>query len=94
MGQTGVSSVLEGKKSSSNANAKDSALGAPNISDFIGGIKDELSKVTWTSREEMKLYIKVVVLSTLVFGLGVYAVDVIIQGVLQGLNAVVQMIGG
>ncbi|MDP1836593.1 MAG: preprotein translocase subunit SecE [Chlamydiales bacterium] len=93
MGHIGVSSVLEGKKNGS-ASAPEAPLGVASVGDFIGGMKDELSKVTWTSREEMQLYIKVVVLSTLVFGLGVYAVDVIIQGVLHGLNAIVQFIGG
>lgn len=64
------------------------------VGQFIADMKDELGKVTWTSPDEMQLYIKVVVLSTLTFGFGVYAVDLVIQATLHGLSAVVQWIGG
>ena len=84
--------MLEGKKNG--ATTQDSALSAQGVGEFVGGIKDELSKVTWTSRDEMQLYIKVVVASTLVFGLGIYFVDLVIQGVLTGLGAIVRLIGG
>ncbi len=85
--------MLEGKKNGSAA-AQDSALSAHKVGDFIGDMKDELAKVTWTSREEMQLYIKVVVLSTLVFGLGIYVADLLIQSVLFGLGTLVRVIGG
>lgn len=64
------------------------------VNELAGNVREELSKVTWTSREEMQLYIKVVVLSTLAFGLGVYIVDVFIQSILNGLGTLVQLISG
>ncbi len=97
MSQAGVVGVLEQKKNGavkSSTNAPEKTIGTESIGSFIGDMKGELAKVTWTSREEMQLYIKVVVMSTLVFGLGIYFVDLIIQGVLMGLGAVVRLIGG
>ncbi len=95
MSQAGVAGVLEQKKNGvSKSVSVPDKIGTERIGDFIGDMKSELAKVTWTNREEMQLYIKVVVLATLVFGLGIYFVDLIIQGVLLGLGTIVRLIGG
>lgn len=41
--------------------------------------KDEMKKVTWTSKKELVSGVKLVVLSVCVFGLSVYAVDLSLQ---------------
>lgn len=62
--------------------------------DFVGDIKTELKKVSWTNREELKVYTKVVVGVTFFFGLAVYFADVCIQYGLAGLNTVLRLITG
>jgi len=83
---------VEGRKAGANATQK--AIQPPKIGEFIGEMKAELAKVTWTSQEEMKVYVQVVLGATLVFGFGIYAVDLVIQSVLQGLGVIVRFLGG
>ncbi|MEI8366402.1 MAG: preprotein translocase subunit SecE [Parachlamydiaceae bacterium] len=61
---------------------------------FIGSIKDEFKKISWTNPEELRLYTKLVVAMTFVCGMGIYFLDIIIQAVLSGLNVFMRLIGG
>lgn len=61
---------------------------------FISGIREELKKVTWTSKEELKLFSKIVLGATFVFGIGIYVADLCVKGALDGLNLVVRAIWG
>ena len=72
----------------------ESKLSKTSISDFVGDVKAEVGKITWTSREEMQTYVKVVIGATFFFGMGIYLVDVIIQGILNGLSVLTRLIGG
>lgn len=58
------------------------------------GVREEFSRVSWTSRAELKAYTKIVVVATFVVGLGIYAMDLIVQGVLGGLAAIFKAIIG
>lgn len=62
--------------------------------EFIAGVKSEIHKITWTDREELIFYTKIVVFSTLSFGLGIYALDLTIQGVLSALSYFMGLISG
>ncbi len=62
--------------------------------DFLEGIKSEFKKVTWTSRDELIVYTKVVVAFTFIFGMAVYFTDVIIHQFLTGLNGAIRLITG
>ena len=73
---------------------KDAALNAWKPKEFIGEIKDELSKITWTSPEELKAYTQIVVGATFAFGMGIYLLDLLIQSVLTGLASAVHLIAG
>jgi preprotein translocase subunit SecE len=55
----------------------------PKLGAVIREYKEELKKVSWTSKEELKLFTKVVVGTTFVFGLGIYFVDLVIIGALH-----------
>ena len=46
---------------------------------YLQEFKDELKKVTWTSREELRFFTKIVVGATFVFGIGIYVVDLVIK---------------
>ncbi len=61
---------------------------------FVGDIKSEFKKISWTSKEELKVYTKVVVAFTFVFGMAVLFADVMIQKCLAGLNIAIRLITG
>lgn len=84
--------MVERQKSSSET--AEEKLSKASIGEFVGDVKAEIGKITWTSREEMQTYVKVVVGATFFFGMGIYLVDVLIQGVLNGLSVLTRWIGG
>jgi preprotein translocase SecE subunit len=61
---------------------------------FIQGLKNELAKVSWTSKKELKTLTKTVLLSTVFFGLGIYAVDLVIKQCLFGIHALARLVFG
>ena len=56
---------------------------------YVKELKEELKRVSWTSKGELFHSTKIVVGSTFAFGFGVYLVDLVIQGSLNGLHALV-----
>lgn len=65
-----------------------------NAVEFVGDVKAEFAKISWTSREELKVYTKTVVLATFIFGIAVYVVDLVIQNSLTALDFMVRLITG
>ncbi len=61
---------------------------------YIQEMKDELRKVSWTNKKELKFSTKMVVLSTLFFGVGIYLVDFLIKGSLDLIKTIVHFIFG
>lgn len=61
---------------------------------YFREVQNELKKVTWTSKEELILCTKAVIFATFIFGLAIYAVDLLIRGVLDGIFAFLRMIFG
>lgn len=49
---------------------------------FLESFKSEFHKVSWTGKEELFTYTKIVVASTFVAAFAIYGVDLVIQGVL------------
>lgn len=64
------------------------------VQDFIADVKSEIHKITWTSREELLFYTKLVVGATFVFGMAIYALDLLIQATLGSLNFLLHLISG
>lgn len=62
--------------------------------DFLGDVKGELGKISWTTPEELRTYTKIVIGATFFFGMGVYFIDLIIQFVLGALESIIRLIGG
>ena len=58
---------------------------------FVQDLKEELKKVSWTTKEELLSCTKVVVLSTFIFGMGIYLVDLMIKGVLQSIKLITHL---
>lgn len=74
--------------------AKETVAKEAQWQDFLGNLKDEFSKISWTKPEELKTYTKIVVIGTVCFGMGIYLMDLIIQGALATLSALVRWIAG
>lgn len=53
---------------------------------FISGLKEELKKVSWTTKPELLSATKIVILSTFCFGIGIYGVDLVVKGALETLK--------
>jgi preprotein translocase subunit SecE len=66
----------------------------PSKAGYVRELKEELGKVTWTSKEELILFTKIVIGATFALGLGIYGVDLLIKGVLNGFGTLVHLIFG
>lgn len=70
------------------------ALSSKRMQEFVSDIKSEIQKITWTGREELILYTKLVVGATFVFGMTIYVLDLLIQVALGSLNFLLHLISG
>ena len=61
---------------------------------YLTELKEELKKVTWTTKAELVLCTKIVLYSTFFFGLGIYLVDLIIKGLLSLVGLLIHLIFG
>lgn len=61
---------------------------------YFRSVQDELKKVTWTSKKELLLCTKAVIIATFVFGFAIYFVDLALRGALDGMGNIVRMIFG
>ncbi len=61
---------------------------------FLRGVRHEMKLVTWTNKDELKLYTNVVLGTTFFFGMLIYFFDVVIQYTLQGINIITKVFGG
>lgn len=61
---------------------------------YLRSVQQELKKVSWTSKEELILGTKVVVIATFVFAMAVYASDVFIHRALVFLGQIARVITG
>lgn len=86
--------TLEAKKTQSNASSKaeETVITGSRAFEFVGDVKAELSKINWTSPEELRVYTKIVVGMTFFLGMGIYVVDLIIQNFLSGLAVLFRLI--
>ncbi len=78
----------------STSKSKDIPMSGWKPQEFVGEIKDEFKKISWTSPEELKVYTQIVVGATFFFGMGIYLLDLTIQGVLNSLGLVIRWISG
>lgn len=61
---------------------------------FIRELKEELKKVSWTTKEELFFFTKIVVGATFILGFGIYIVDLCIKGFLDIIAAAARWIFG
>jgi preprotein translocase subunit SecE len=63
-------------------------------SNYFREVQQELKKVTWTTKEELKTCTKIVIGATFMLGFGIYFSDLIIQHSLQLISSIAKYIGG
>ncbi len=61
---------------------------------FFREVQNELKKVTWTSKAELIMSTKAVMIATFLFGIAIYACDLAIHAVINGLGALAKGILG
>ncbi len=81
-------------KKAQNSSQEDVTSKAEQARDFITNIKSEVRHISWTSREDLITYTKIVVAMTFLFGMSIYFMDITIQTLLHGLNLILRFIGG
>lgn len=86
-----VKSMDVKKDHQSTVNAQ--AWTAKRFQNFVTDLRGEVQKITWTNRDELIVYTKIVVAAAFVFGMSIYSLDLIIQGVLSGLAYVLHLFG-
>jgi preprotein translocase subunit SecE len=90
--QGAASTAVPKDVASKEASYRETAGKGWNPKEFVGDIKDELKKISWTSPEELKTYTQLVVAATFVAGMGIYFVDLLIQICLNGLGWIAKLI--
>ncbi|MBN2478844.1 MAG: preprotein translocase subunit SecE [Parachlamydiales bacterium] len=61
---------------------------------YFRQVQAELKKVSWTSKSELVVYTKIVLLSTLIFALSIYIADLGVRSVLNFINIIARFIIG
>ncbi len=75
------------------ARSKASKLSKQKKSSFLRDLKEEMKKVSWTTKDELTTCTKIVLGSVLTLGLGIYVVDLSLKGTLDGIRALAHLIG-
>ena len=68
--------------------------GSINVFTWVDEVKEEWRKITWTSRDDLIFYVKLVVSTMVVSGLVVYLMDLTVHSILDGILNILQWIGG
>ncbi|MBF5051099.1 Protein translocase subunit SecE [Candidatus Clavichlamydia salmonicola] len=53
---------------------------------FSRALKEEVGKIEWTDKQHLLSYSKIILMSLLLFGAGVYLIDGLIKGGLDTIN--------
>jgi preprotein translocase SecE subunit len=61
---------------------------------YFREIQRELKKISWTSKKELILSTKIVIISTFVFSIGIYFSDLIIRELFSSISNLVRLIAG
>ncbi len=83
------------KRQSSKQDAKGSDKGSlRKAAGFFGEVKNEIQRITWTNKQELRVYTKIVVGATFSLGIMIYGIDLFIRSMLMGLSNIVHWIAG
>ena len=83
---------MEGKKERGASHT--SSISGKNVVNFVGEVKQEFHKIEWTTKSELKTHTKIVLASIFLCGMSVYVIDLVIQGLLGGMNLLIKLFTG
>ncbi|WP_213318204.1 preprotein translocase subunit SecE [Chlamydiifrater volucris] len=63
-------------------------------SQFAGSFSDEIRKIEWTSRKDLKRCLKIILASVFSCGLAIYLIDITIRKVLVAIGELVKVVFG
>jgi len=88
--------MKKGKRMQSKVELKNNSFqkGKKKRSFFLREVQEELKKINWTTKEELKTCTKIVIGATFMLGLGIYFSDLVIQRSLQLISSISKFIGG
>jgi preprotein translocase subunit SecE len=81
-------------KVSKQANLLSDSSSKASTKSFVTELKEELKKVSWTTKAELIFCTKLVIGATFFLGLGIYLVDLAIKGGLDSIGMIVRFIFG
>ncbi len=61
---------------------------------YLRSVQQEIKKISWTSKEELLVGTKMVIVATFVFALAIYGADVFVHRVLNALSNLTYLIFG
>ena len=76
-----------GKDSAKKARSRD-------LVHFVSEVKQELKRVDWTTKEELRATTRIVVSCIFLFGFSVYCTDLVLRSLLGSINFLVKWIVG
>ncbi len=59
---------------------------------FLEGMKTEIKKISWTSKQELALATKIVLGSIFCLSIGIYVIDLALRGIMHGLSLLTHII--
>jgi preprotein translocase subunit SecE len=60
---------------------------------FFYNMKEEMKKVSWTTKDELRTCGRIVIGAIFFLGLGIYLVDLLIRLILNGISNLLRLIG-
>lgn len=61
---------------------------------YLQELKDELRKVSWTTKDELRTSSKIVIGAIFAFGVGIYITDLVVKGALDSVSLLVKLLWG
>lgn len=86
--------MMEEKRADKATTAVSTKVTAKKTESYLSEIKSEFSKITWTDKDELIFYTKLVVGATFISGIAVYLIDLSIRVGLTSLETIVKFVFG
>ena len=86
--------TMELKNGQQKTASAETPINVKKAKEFVADVRSEIQKITWTSREELITYTQIVVSAMFICGMSIYALDLLIQGTLNGLHFLLSFISG
>ncbi|ANH78858.1 preprotein translocase subunit SecE [Candidatus Chlamydia sanziniae] len=59
-----------------------------------GGFLDEIKKIEWVNRRDLRKYVKIIIISIFGFGFAIYCIDLVFRKLLTFLGSIISFLFG